>query len=165
MEGGGTEGGVTGEAAGARQGGILAMAINTSRGDKMELTDQEKSVKLARAMGWHVIADEHRNRHGTFMIFHTGSDEPLYSTAIIATVKEPDFFNHYCPNLYEPQNMSLAWRVLNWAADRQDILDSCMEDGFMEDIRDWWELPASEAQRLWLDRVLNEIEIRGDEEE
>ena len=61
----------------------------------------------------------------------------------------------FFPNLYDPANMALAWRVLNWA---YNFLDDQGRETFL---RDWWrslnlfiESPA-DAQRAWLDKILS----------
>lgn len=61
-------------------------------------------------------------------------------------------------NLYDPANMALAWRVLNWAGMTQ----------FFEDFSKWanarmdltqivvngQDLPPDRAQKSWLDKIL-----------
>jgi hypothetical protein len=60
------------------------------------------------------------------------------------------------PNLYDPANMPLAWRVLNWAYDLPQIEDQGRHDHFIK----WWReanlntKPPADAQRLWLDKIL-----------
>lgn len=112
-----------------------------------EMSDQEKSVMLARAMGWKVTQhgpsrlEKIRTPYGD----HWG-DEPLF---------------------YDELNMGLAWRVLNWAARQSRIRLSeysypySLADGvdyLFEEDGYWqgriWALPPADAQRLWLDKIL-----------
>ncbi len=58
-----------------------------------------------------------------------------------------------CPTLYNPANMALAWRVLNWAF--ANFVDIWLEETF----RAWvpnplYTLPPADAQRAWLDKIL-----------
>lgn len=61
-------------------------------------------------------------------------------------------FDYNAPNLYAPENMALAWQVLNWASDSRNPLSDTIDR--------WWvvnspiELPPKEAQALWLDKIL-----------
>lgn len=121
-----------------------------------DLTDQQKSVLLAKAMGWRVklaqsgeprwaLEDEQRRQLGGSIY-----DEP-------SVYKDVDLtYSKLCPDLYDPANMALAWRVLNWAYDHPQIEDQGRHDHFIK----WWreanlntKLPA-DAQRLWLDKIL-----------
>lgn len=54
-------------------------------------------------------------------------------------------------NLYEPKNMALAWRVLNWA-DESSSFGLEFED-FWKEFHLWAE-PPGVAQREWLDKIL-----------
>jgi hypothetical protein len=69
-------------------------------------------------------------------------------------------------NLYDPENMALAWRVLNWAAKKFHYGDSYsagyrIDDWIMDEpivkgdgAYNIWDLPPAEAQRAWLDKIL-----------
>ena len=101
------------------------------------LTDQEKSVLLAKAMG-----------------------NPI-------GFRQPPGVREFHPvNLYYPVNMVFAWLCLNWASEQDLEIDSysypyVVAQGVAElfdtdvEIRDqiWAQSPA-DAQRLWLDRIL-----------
>jgi len=103
------------------------------------LSDQEKSVMLGKAMGWETFKGAHTKR-------------------IFAKI---DGVQHDC-ELYDPANMALAWRVLNWAWNH----GYDMGDG----IAMWWYAKAdqnstvedtllidatpADAQRAWLDKIL-----------
>jgi hypothetical protein len=124
--------------------------------EEMKLTTQEKSYRLAKLCGWYVVPnDEQPNpQFGKLLMFATGDDEPLLSTSIMVKVDEEEFYRKHLPDLYLPVNMSLAWRVLNWAANHH---------GIAGDLQDWWfsqrkyllfGQSAESAQRLWLDKIL-----------
>jgi len=97
------------------------------------LSDEQKSVMLAKAMGWQVV--EHNKRRCT--IGHIGER--------IGVIDYPF-------NLYAPANFALAWKVLNWATEygRKNNEEMVL----------WWmdvllcNYPPADAQRLWLDKIL-----------
>ena len=72
----------------------------------------------------------------------------------------PDVMNSgvLCVNLYNPANMALAWRALNWADDQKFGRHSTDLEVYA-----WWErflhnapsLSSADAQRAWLDRILS----------
>lgn len=105
-----------------------------------ELSDQEKSVMLARAMGWEVY--------------------PMYEGSPMMLFNAPgDEVNH--SNLYLSENMALAWRVLNWGlvVKPTDPVGSIHSpDRIHNKLEDWlrttflWGRP--DAQKQWLDQVL-----------
>ena len=121
------------------------------------MNDQEKSILLAKAMEWDVgLMDE--------TIFPTGEDISVF-------IDTGDG-----ESLYDPANMALAWRVLNWAQ-QQECFDAGRHDltGFTFNLTliDSWigrmigqknmgrldspslfDLPPADAQRLWLDKIL-----------
>lgn len=95
------------------------------------LSDREKSVLLAKAMGWEVYPGG-----------HIALPADTMRSAILS--------------FYDTANMALAWRVLNWAYECEHIEDQ----GRYFVLLDWLdeahlhiEAPA-DAQRLWLDKVL-----------
>lgn len=108
--------------------------------DISKLTPQQKSVMLARLCGWQWVnrLDMHQmivDANGIMLCgggFHT-------------------------LNLYESHNMALAWRVLNWGAKKLYTVDEWANDiVFTTDTSAYnlWDLPPADAQRLWLDKVL-----------
>jgi hypothetical protein len=121
------------------------MAMNIS-----ELTDQEKSVVLARLMGWECTP---------------------FGQIILPVPEEFDWFDIsiQAPNiandtLYDQQNMALAWRVLNWASTDQ-VNSTLLWDQYQQFEEFWedsgmWHLPPADAQRRWLDKIL-EIAIEA----
>ncbi len=109
----------------------------TNQEKSMLLTDQEKSDLLCNLAGM---------PKGQFGI--TGPEGPEWEFV--------------WPDLYEvdedgdPLHLPLAWKVLNWwtedEADRPWVqwaeFSGFWEDGFLT------QLPAADAQRLWLDKIL-----------
>ena len=65
------------------------------------------------------------------------------------------------PTLYNPANMALAWRVLNWAfsnlpgktGQSQEFWDFLHAQEYW-DQHYLWGTPPAEAQRAWLDKIL-----------
>ena len=108
--------------------------------DLTKLSDQEKSVALAKAMGWE-----------TFNSPHTGRK----------MIKRPEVVFIQDGNLYDPANMALAWRVLNWANEQHapDPQEEYIADEVQEYMRffgAWLSiLPPDEAQRNILDKILS----------
>jgi len=99
-----------------------------------DMTTREKSVLLARAMGWEV----------------QDSVQPGVSKF---RVPDDNWVSWYY-DLYPTNRMALAWRVLKWA---------CLHDGLIRYRRgtiDWLDfgplqrLPPAEAQAAWLDMIL-----------
>lgn len=64
-----------------------------------------------------------------------------------------------CPTLYDPANMALAWRVLNWrewvkSEEGGGLSEKTFFVGF-GDFEAWMKMPPVEAQRRWLDKILS----------
>ena len=87
-----------------------------------EMTDEEKSVLLARAM-----------------------KESMFPGKYLS-VMSPEFKPI---NLYDPANMALAWRVLNWAFESLPV-----QGEFFYAVSTWVQQPPAIAQRQWLDKIL-----------
>ena len=123
-----------------------------------DLTDQEKSVLLAKAMGgepdtyplWMLDFKESRVLGG----------ETNLSTA------------DYVFNLYNPANMALAWRVLNWAGKQvptETSRSGLILHSWAGRLHSFWgasywvnghklflhSMDPADAQRAWLDKVLS----------
>jgi|GEM_PF-6697253 len=77
-----------------------------------KLTDQQKSVMLARAMGWEVQEI-------------VGLDADIFAPPDIWVI---------AGSLYYPANMALAWLVLNWAYgnDMRIVGNGCQSTRFYE---------------------------------
>lgn len=100
-----------------------------------KLSDQEKSVMLAKAMG---KSPQNRQAVPDWMIEIPGiarNDKELESVVF---------------NLYDPENMALAWRVLNWV--NYTPLSGAWNVWFYDQL--WMWVPPADAQRKWLDKVL-----------
>ena len=85
------------------------------------------------------------------------SDEQ--KTAMLAALAgmTPDVMNSgvLCVDLYDPANMALAWRVLNWAAAHG--ITTQINVVYQYKKGDWArmiDLPPADAQRAWLDYIL-----------
>ena len=107
-----------------------------------EMSDSEKSVLLARAMGMRIVFNP---------------------TQIVETAQhqELDGLDYVGLDFYSTANMALAWRVLNWAIGLSTPvwyplshwwtrLDSIDDDGWK-----MLDLSPADAQRAWLDKVLS----------
>ena len=118
-------------------------------------SDEQKSVMLAKAMGWEPTPAPMPDVP-LLVMFKTNSGEPLYSTSVLCQMSLDNFWERHMPNLYYTQHMSLAWRVLNWAMDsnlsaraRADIMAL-----FYVDKPSALEIPPADAQRMWLDKII-----------
>ena len=110
--------------------------------------EREKSLILAKAMGWEFESDCPRGFIPTLM------DSEFQPVEL--PCPDEDYGQGY-PDLYHPRNMALAWRGLGWWSSVVDIgdddiyfqwrgwVDSVLVDDF---------LGKSEAQAAWLDKVL-----------
>ncbi len=90
--------------------------------DISELSDEQKSVMLARVCGWET----------------SGPTSPT-------VVSWP-------PDLYDPANMALAWRVARWSWGN-------FPDYAKDRLRLWWKWNIKpradyDPQRSWLDKIL-----------
>ena len=105
------------------------------------LTDQEKSVMLARVSGWEV------SKLGQiFPKKFPGSDIAIYSE----------------DSLYNPRHMALAWHVAEWAWDFPPTLtvkQGQNNKSVQHVFRVFWAtkmrpIKNRKCQRLWLDKIL-----------
>jgi len=132
-----------------------------------EMSEQEKSVVLAKLCGWlytemRQTAPEKTERE--YIIWNGPETKEPWGILNLSDRVWLDMTK----NMYNPANMALAWKVLNWASSKSDIeidnysfpytLDQATEiifegeyDG--NDIP-LWKMPPAEAQRLWLDKIL-----------
>lgn len=100
-----------------------------------KLTDQEKSVMLARLCGW---------------VVSIAMPGTKYESASIYT-----HYGERCSNLYDTKNMALAWRALNWAASQG--ITTQIHVIYQYKKGDWArmiDLAPADAQRAWLDYIL-----------
>ena len=109
-----------------------------------DLNDQEKSVLLAKAMGWKTDDDA--------LKIHLPN--PLW--------RESGYRQNVIRNLYDPANMALAWQVLNWAWKQtgnpnNDPLSERRSQEWIDKIdqilMDYWCDSAVKAQQAWLDKI------------
>lgn len=129
-----------------------------------EMTDQEKSVVLARLCGW-LVTDEY------FHSYHPPNGKGASVNHTKGYTAAQLFDKPLCMTLYAPANMSLAWRVLNWALshnkDAGDEFENLWVYPFGDEIfafmyaiaqsgsgRSVLELPPADAQRAWLDKII-----------
>ena len=112
------------------------------------MTNREKSVLLARAMGWNYLDAHH--------VQDAAHDWVVFRGRF---------------NLYKPAQMALAWRVLNWAMDEESSFALFQGQKFFR----WWNdisisgasnrnllvQPPADAQRLWLDKILELVAIEA----
>ena len=96
-----------------------------------EMSDNQKSKLLARAMGMRIVFNP---------------------TQIVETAQsqESDGLDYVGLNFYSTANMALAWSCLNWWGETQD------NESFAAywDTNDLWLASPAEAQRIWLNRIL-----------
>ena len=114
----------------------------------LDMNDQEKSVLLAKAM---------TDTDGIPFFMLDLKESLLLAGAVQDPLAE---IETYVYNLYDPANMALAWRVLNWAMDENGVwqLALAVGDFALEATlydNPLWNLPPSDAQRLWLDKILS----------
>ena len=110
-----------------------------------DFTDDEKSVMLAKLIGLKPM----KTRYGD-PDFWRGEDGKLHAA-----------------NFYHPENMRLAWDVLNWAAKREDDLDDYSYPYYFAQNIEWlfdtteeiedqlWAKPIADVQRLLMDQVID----------
>lgn len=101
-----------------------------------ELSDEEKSVMLARLAGLDVSPGK-----------------------VLITIDGYEHVNERPLGLYDEIYMALAWRVLNWAIDNEErFLESGGNAGVKEMVNwllpSWASLLPAAAQRAWLDEIL-----------
>jgi hypothetical protein len=101
------------------------------------MSDQEKSAALLRLMGQAV--DCTCGKPGCTVGREIDSGRGWF----VPTVK----------NLYDPANMALAWRVLNWANQDETIsqVDWHIYKKYFDELL---EMPPADAQQAWLDKIL-----------
>jgi hypothetical protein len=117
------------------------------------LTPEQKSVLLAKAMGWTIHE----------------SVEALHIPLLI--ILPEGYSIDYTNNLYEPIAMAVAWRVLNWAIKQMPIEtkpEGMIQYTWAARLHHFWSeshwtdggkhwlfsMTPADAQRLWLDKIL-----------
>lgn len=111
------------------------------------MTDQEASKRLFDLCGWRLQPCT----VGVFLLLdRTGKRlDNLHDKSVIGI--------NGIPNLYAPNNMYLAWEVVRWRANTcffDDVtVDAQAKQEFNRMLLYSQDLPAIEAQRLWLNTV------------
>jgi len=110
--------------------------------DIKTLTDEQKSVMLAKLCGWVVT-------NGFDGIIISSSTEVFQ-----ITLTSPNY-------LYNRKWMFIAWLVLNWAMQQKiAVYDNVnfrdLLSDYLIDVKDFgaFGLPPADAQRAWLDKIL-----------
>lgn len=117
-----------------------------------ELTDREKSIMLAKLAGWISETD------GITTRWHSDG-ELIYDDYC------GGLLNHEPLNLYKEKQMYLAWRLLSWATNNDQPIDNNKSKAYYIGYLSFGDLlheqlelatgaPPEEAQRLWLDKIL-----------
>ena len=104
------------------------------------LSEQEKSVMLARAMGWEFVESPDGRRR--------------FCDPDLTEGRGGLFFQD---NLYDPTNMALAWRVLNWVDtwDQKKYRTQYTQFWGWWDNEELWQIESKFAQAKWLDKILS----------
>jgi len=119
---------------------------------------RQKSVLLARAMGWEPKVHEY-NRVWKWSYYDTYG-EPLafgayitWSDDELGAPRPHDPEPNDLPDLYAPENMALAWRVATWAYEYLQWLES--DAGITEDgMYPIWSFRIEKGQPALLDSIL-----------
>jgi hypothetical protein len=120
------------------------------------MNDQDKSVILAKAAGWHIRVSASSDGIPDCIFMDAQpvkvtDDYKLYP----GDEHEDALYRRMCPDLYRLENFELAWRIKQWAHEEDD---RCMVTQFAT----WYErhalrlsrLSPSGAAREWLDAIL-----------
>lgn len=127
--------------------------------DKLSDRDREKSVLLARLVGWKFSKHECGEPRWSWEDENGNQISGSLHDSVVRVAKQPAI--RVAPMLYSPANMALAWRVLNWANDNGLPADQWIA------FNEWWKHESydddnhrllwgrPDAQRAWLDKVLD----------
>lgn len=112
------------------------------------MTEQKKSIALFDLMKWR---KEWADIHSMVLL---DSDARGVGYRLMKSGEE-------MPNLYDADNMALAWRVLNWASEKNSIYPKFMgwwfrQDSDLDMLGGYlFDISPIDAQRAWLDKVLS----------
>ena len=112
------------------------------------MTEQKKSIALFDLMKWR---KEWADIHSMVLL---DSDGRGVGYRLMKSGEE-------MPNLYDADNMALAWRVLNWASEKNSIYPKFMgwwfrQDSDLDMLGGYlFDISPIDAQRAWLDKVLS----------
>jgi hypothetical protein len=114
-----------------------------------ELTDEEKSVLLAKAMGLMV----EKKMTNPWVAWFGNEEDARYVDVIFYTDNE-GYLRETC-NFYDG-HMEAAWQVLNWVGQWDQISQWTQYTQFWGwwDQHDVWLIEYPKAQHLWLDKIL-----------
>lgn len=115
-----------------------------------DMTDNQKSVMLAKLMGWKVANIPLKEAYKRVIVDANGNDLGL--TPVGGGVKPVEVeISSLKINLYEPRHMALAWRVLNWAKANYTKLHMSVTK---EHSIAWIFAYEPDGQRIALDKIL-----------
>ncbi len=126
-----------------------------------EKGQREASVMLAELCGWHIGNIRLESRAWMrVMVDASGTDlglRPPFGGGL--NKKEQELKPTTLFNLYDPANMALAWRVLNWwewvkSEEGGGLSEKTFFVGF-GDFEAWMKMLPAEALRRWLDKILS----------
>ena len=107
---------------------------------------REKSVMLVKAMGWEMVEATDQ----TFEWIVYDAEGVKIGSRLIISLDTP------WPDLYAPENMALAWRVLQWAMSCEtfEVCNSFVTWWYREESITLAMMSPAEAQAAWLDKIL-----------
>ena len=114
-----------------------------------KLSDEQKTVMLARAMGW-----KKAEPSPTVMELFYGKIAQ-HMPAEVWQTSDGSWIPFGLPNFYDESQMALAWRVLNWAA--AIGITTQINAVYQYKKGDWVciiDLLPADAQTAWLDYIL-----------
>ena len=114
-----------------------------------KLSDEQKTVMLARAMGW-----KKAEPSPTVMELFYGKIAQ-HMPAEVWQTSDGSWIPFGLPNFYDESQMALAWRVLNWAG--ANGITTQINAVYQYKEGDWVciiDLSPADAQRTWLDYIL-----------
>lgn len=126
-----------------------------------KMTPQEKSIKLLHLMDVWVKCTNKQNSIWAVML---GDDAIATDVCPMGLRSEFAHWQHVLktvsPNLYDPANMALAWRVLNWTGDNfsddsiYELNKFMLGMGGNDTAFDKYIWYRDNSQTAWLDKIL-----------
>lgn len=121
-----------------------------------ELTARQKSVLLAKLMGWTVevwATGDYGKRGEYHKAYWTKTDGRVLDSDVVG-FSEQEAIEGQVINFYAEANMAEAWRVLNWAMAVNGPIQKVMTiyDPAMPMLP---QMPPAKAQAAWLDKILS----------
>ena len=115
-----------------------------------ELSDGQKTVILAMAMGW-----KKAEPSATVMELFYGKIAQ-HMPAEVWQTSDGSWIPFGLPNFYDESQMALAWRALNWAIENLPKFMRTIEENFLcIGVLPYFGITPETAQRAWLDRILS----------